>query len=114
MTSGCAVHGAAGASASARNLATSSAVGGGAARATGPGDDPTRFPRQLEAHDARFDDLGLAAGCRRRDLRLALATGRMTPAGTGRRSPVRREERVGEAAVEVLGVGDDLVALLAR
>ena len=57
-TSGCAVHGAAGASASARNLATSSASGGGTAGAAGPGDDPPGFPRELEPHDAGFDDVG--------------------------------------------------------
>ena len=82
-------------------------VGGGgrASRAAGPGDHPARFPRQLEAHDPGLDGVGLGGGAgpvagADHDAATAAFTG-------------EAEESGGQLPVEVLGVGDHLVALLA-
>ena len=100
--------------------------GGGTAGAAGPGDDPTRLPRELQAHDAGLDGLGLAGGSGPGPgsvpwpcsvLALVLARLRSVRAGPCRAARAalagEAEQRLGEDAVDVLGVGDDLVALLA-
>ena len=77
------------------------------AGATAPGDDSSRLPRELELHDAGFEDLFFAFGAAR--LR------RLLPGRDDAGTPLAGEplQRLGERRGGVLGVGEDLVALLA-
>ena len=94
-------------------------VGGLAAGAARPGHDPTRFPRELQPDDAGDDRLlhpGLVlAGAILLGGFLAWPLGLGRAVGQERHALLAGEasERGGQLPVRVLGVGDDLVALLA-
>ena len=88
-------------------------VGGGAARAARPRHHPTGLPRELEAHDAGFDHLGLGGGgATGRALHVGAVAGDTRSAGATFAGEA--QERGGQLAVQVLGVGDDLLPLLTR